>query len=171
MTPPPAAPPVPPQVSPLPFWHPASLLATWFGSGLLPKAPGTWGSLAALPFAIVIAALAGPWGLLAAVLAATVAGLWAADVYAARSGADDPPRVVIDEVAGQWLALVPVALDLRLYAVAFLAFRFFDIVKVWPADWLDRNLKGGWGIMLDDLAAGIYAGALAFGVSILWPEP
>ena len=167
MTQPPVSPPIPP----LPFWHPASLLATWFGSGLLPKAPGTWGSLAALPCAIVIAALAGPWGLLAAVLAVTVAGLWAADVYATRSGADDPPRVVIDEVAGQWLALVPVALDLRLYAVAFLAFRFFDIVKVWPAGWLDRNLKGGWGIMLDDLAAGIYAGALVFGVSLLWPAP
>ena len=119
----------------------------------------------------VLAALAGPWGLLAAVLAVTVAGRWAADVDAARSGADDPGEVVIDEVAGQWLALVPVALDLRLYAVAFLAFRFFDIVKVWPAGWLDRNLKGGWGIMLDDLAAGIYAGALAFGVSLLWPEP
>ncbi len=156
---------------PLSFWHPASLLATWFGSGLLPKAPGTWGSLAALPFAVVIAALAGPWGLLAAVLAVTVAGLWAAGVYAGRRGVDDPSEVVIDEVAGQWLALVPVALDLRLYAVAFLAFRFFDIVKVWPAGWLDRNLKGGWGIMLDDLAAGIYAGALAFGVWLLWPEP
>ena len=154
-------------VQPLPFWHPASLLATWFGSGLLPKAPGTWGSLAALPFAIVIAALAGPWGLLAAVLAVTVAGLWAADVYAARSADNDPGEVVIDEVAGQWLALVPAALDPRLYAVAFLAFRFFDIVKVWPANWLDRNLKGGWGIMLDDLAAGVYAGALTYGVSHL----
>ncbi len=107
MTQPPVSPPVPP----LPFWHPASLLATWFGSGLLPKAPGTWGSLASLPCAIVIAALAGPWGLLAAVLAVTVAGLWAADVYAARSGESDPGEVVIDEVAGQWLALVPAALD------------------------------------------------------------
>ncbi len=163
MTQPPVSPPVPP----LPFWHPASLLATWFGSGLLPKAPGTWGSLAALPCAIVIAALAGPWGLLAAVLAVTAAGLWAADIYAARSGADDPGEVVIDEVAGQWLALVPAALDPWLYAVAFLAFRFFDIVKVWPANWLDRNIKGAWGIMLDDLAAGVYAGALTYGVSYL----
>lgn len=156
-----------PPVPPLPFWHPASLLATWFGSGLLPKAPGTWGSLAALPFAFAIASLAGAWGLLAAVLAVTAVGLWAADVYAARSGESDPGKVVIDEVAGQWLALVPAALDLRLYAVAFLAFRFFDIVKVWPASWLDRNLKGGRGIMLDDLAAGVYAGALTYGVSYL----
>ncbi len=154
---------------PLNFWHPISLLATWFGSGLLPKAPGTWGSLAALPFAFLIAALAGTWGLLAAAILATLVGVWAAGVYAARSGQEDPQAVVIDEVAGQWLALVPVAHDLRLYAVAFLAFRFFDIVKVWPARRIDRELKGGWGIMLDDVVAGLYAAALSTGVAQVWP--
>jgi phosphatidylglycerophosphatase A len=157
--------------SPLSFWHPASLLATWFGSGLLPKVPGTWGSLAALPFAVLIVALAGTWGLLAAAVVATLVGVWAAGVYAARSGQHDPQRVVIDEVAGQWLALVPVAHDLRLYAVAFLAFRFFDIVKVWPAGRIDRELKGGWGIMLDDIVAGLYAAALSYGVALAWPAP
>jgi phosphatidylglycerophosphatase A len=158
------------STAPLPFWHPASVLATWFGCGLLPKAPGTWGSLAALPLAFVLAELAGPRGLLIGALLVLIVGLWAADVYAAHSGSGDPGEVVIDEVAGQWLALVPAALDPRLYAVAFLAFRFFDIVKVWPANWLDRNLKGGWGIMLDDVAAGLYAGAVTFGVSLLFPE-
>ncbi len=158
------------STAPLPFWHPASVLATWFGSGLLPKAPGTWGSLAALPLAFVLADLAGPWGLLIGVLLVLIVGLWAADVYAAHSGSGDPGEVVSDEVAGQWLALVPAALDPRLYAVAFLAFRFVDIVKVWPAIWLDRNLKGGWGIMLDDVVAGLYAGAVTFGVSRLLPE-
>ncbi len=164
-------PPSPAPSLPLPFWHPASLLATWFGAGLLPKAPGTWGSLAALPFAMAIATLAGPWGLLTAVFAVTALGVWAAAIYAARVGTGDPGEVVIDEVAGQWLALVPVALDPRLYVVAFLAFRVFDIIKVWPANWLDRNVRGGWGIMLDDLAAGVYAGALAFGASLLLPDP
>ncbi len=159
----------PPPVSSLAFWHPASLLATWFGSGLLPKAPGTWGSLAALPFAYAIATLAGPWGLLAAAGMITLVGLWAASVYAAHSEQEDPRQVVIDEVAGQWLALVPAALDLRLYVVAFLAFRFFDIVKVWPARLIDRKLKGGWGIMLDDLVAGAYAAALTYGVALLVP--
>ncbi len=163
--------PRPPAPGPLNFWHPASLLATWFGCGLLPKAPGTWGSLAALPVAFVIAALAGSWGLLAAAILATFVGVWAAGVYAARSGQADPQRVVIDEVAGQWLALVPVAQDLRLYAVAFLAFRFFDIVKVWPAGRIDRELKGGWGIMLDDVVAGLYAAALTYGIALLWPLP
>ena len=159
--------------APLPLspWHPIALLATWFGSGLLPKAPGTWGSLAALPFAIVIVAFGGTWGLLAATVVATLVGVWAAGVYAARSGRQDPQAVVIDEVAGQWLALVPVADDLRLYAVAFLAFRFFDIVKVWPAGRIDRELKGGWGIMLDDIVAGLYAAALTYGVALAWPAP
>ncbi len=155
--------------SPLSPWHPISLFVTWFGSGLLPKAPGTWGSLAALPFAAVIVALAGTWGLLAAAILVTLLGVWAAGIYAARSGQEDPQRVVIDEVAGQWLALVPVAHDLRLYIVAFLAFRFFDIVKVWPARQIDRELKGGWGIMLDDVVAGLYAAALSYGVALVWP--
>ncbi len=157
--------------SPLSPWHPISLLATWFGAGLLPKAPGTWGSLAALPLAFVIAAGAGTWGLLAAAAVATLVGVWAAGVYAARRGQADPQTVVIDEVAGQWLALVPVAQDLRLYAVAFLAFRFFDIVKVWPAGRIDRELKGGWGIMLDDVVAGLYAAAVTYGVAQIWPAP
>ncbi len=162
-----------PPMGPLSPWHPISLLATWFGAGLLPKAPGTWGSLAALPFAFVIAAGAGTWGLLAAAAVATLVGVWAAGVYAARSGQADPQAVVIDEVAGQWLALAPAAhsQDLRLYAVAFLAFRFFDIVKVWPAGRIDRELKGGWGIMLDDIVAGLYAAALTYGVALAWPVP
>ena len=158
------------MTAPLRFWHPASLLATWFGSGLLPKAPGTWGSLAALPFAVIIAALAGSWGLLAAAALLTVIGVWAAGIYARHSDQEDPQRIVIDEVAGQWLALAPVALDLRLYAVAFLAFRLFDIVKVWPARLIDRRLKGGWGIMLDDTVAGLYAAALVYAVSMALPE-
>ena len=147
---------------PLPFWHPASLIATWFGSGLLPRIPGTWGSLAALPFAALIAGFGGPWALLAAALAAFLLGLWAGPRYAESVGADDPGAVVIDEVAGMWLAIVPVALDLPAYAIAFLFFRVFDIVKVWPANVLQARLKGGLGIMADDIAAGIYAGALAW---------
>jgi phosphatidylglycerophosphatase A len=151
----------------LPFWHPVSLIATWFGSGLLPKAPGTWGSLAALPFAIVIAALGGPWLLLAAAVCVFGLGVWAGDAYARNMGAEDPGVVVIDEVAGMWLALVPVALDLPSYAFAFLFFRFFDIVKIWPANLAQRRLKGGWGIMTDDIIAGVYAAAATYAVHTL----
>lgn len=152
---------------PLSFWHPASLIATWFGSGLLPKAPGTWGSLAALPFAALIAALGGPWALLAASLLAFAVGLWAAERYARSLGREDPGAVVIDEVAGMWLALVPLALDLPSYAIAFLFFRVFDIVKLWPANMVERRLKGGLGIMADDMVAGAYAAAASLALAAL----
>ncbi|MFQ6018552.1 MAG: phosphatidylglycerophosphatase A, partial [Kiloniellaceae bacterium] len=146
-------------VRPLPFWHPARLLATWFGSGLLPGAPGTWGSLAALPFAALISWLGGPWALLAAVLMVFVLGLWASGRFTEGEDTEDPGEVVIDEVAGQWLAVLPVPLDPGLYLVAFLAFRLFDIAKVWPANLAQRRLAGAWGIMADDIVAGLYAGA------------
>ncbi len=149
----------------LPLLHPATLIATWFGSGLASFAPGTWGSLAALPCAAGLVWLGGPWALLAATATVFAAGLWAGARYAQASDEGDPGAVVVDEVAGQWLALFPVALDLRLYPVAFLAFRFFDIAKVWPASWMDRRLKGGLGIMADDVVAGVYAGALSLGVA------
>jgi len=68
-------------------------------------------------------------------------------------------------VAGQWLALIPCGLDPLLFAASFVAFRFFDIAKVWPANWLDRNLKGSFGIMADDIAAGLYAGLLCYGLT------
>lgn len=139
------------------FWHPASLIATWFGSGLLPRIPGTWGTLAALPFAILIVSLGGRWALLGAAAAAFLAGIWASGRYAESLGQADPGKVVIDEVAGMWLTLVPFALDLRAYAIAFLFFRLFDILKPWPVSLLDRRIKGGLGIMLDDLAAAAYA--------------
>jgi len=155
------------SVRPLPFFHPACLFATWFGSGLLPRAPGTWGSLAALPCAALIAWAGGPWGLLLAALLLFLPGVWAARFYAAHSGMEDPGAVVVDEVVGQWLAVVPVAFDLPMYAVAFLAFRFFDIVKVWPANWVDRRLPGGWGIMTDDVVAGVYAAAVTYGVTFV----
>ena len=152
----------------LPFLHPASLIATWFGSGLLPIAPGTWGSAAALPFAAAIVwasgPAAGPWVLLAASLLAFLVGLWASARYAEACGKDDPGPVVIDEVAGQWLTLVPTGLDPLLYLVGFFAFRVFDVLKPWPANWMDRALKGGLGIMLDDMVAGLYAALVCFGV-------
>lgn len=141
----------------LPFFHPASLIATWFGSGLLAKAPGTWGSLAALPFGAAIAYFAGAYGLLAASLIAFAVGVWASERYAVSLGIKDPGVVVIDEVAGQWLALVPVCLDPMGFFAAFVLFRLFDILKTWPANLLERSLPGGWGIMTDDMVAGLYA--------------
>lgn len=146
--------------APLSFWHPASLLATWFGCGLLPRVPGTWGALAALPFAYAIASVTGAVGLMVAAAVFTAVGVWAGDAYARGLSIKDPNTVVIDEVVGQWIALIPVALEPTAYPIAFLFFRVFDIVKVWPANVFETRLKGGWGIMADDVMAGLYAAAV-----------
>ena len=140
--------------------HPAWWLATWFGSGRLPRVPGTWGSLAALPFAALIHWAGGAWALAAGAAVAFVVGIWAGGRYAAAAGEPDPSPVVIDEVAGQWLALVPMPLDPVHYAAGFVAFRLFDVWKPWPLRRLER-LPGGLGIMADDIGAGLYAAALA----------
>jgi phosphatidylglycerophosphatase A len=138
-------------------WHPASLLATWFGAGLLPWAPGTWGSLAALPFAWAIAAVFGAGGLLAAAALIFLLGWWAAARIGRASRIKDHGAIVIDEVAGQWLTLVVAPLDPIAYLLGFLLFRLFDIAKPWPASWADRKLPGGFGVMADDVIAGLYA--------------
>lgn len=145
----------------LPLRHPAMLLATWFGSGLLPKAPGTWGSLAALPFAWAIAQCFGSLALVPAALAVFLLGCWASDRVVRTSGIKDPGHIVIDEVAGQWLTLAAAPPGLLAWGFGFLLFRLADIVKPWPANWADRSVRGGLGVMLDDVLAAIYAaGAL-----------
>lgn len=136
-------------------------LATGGGAGNLPFAPGTWGSLVALPCAIVLVILGGQWLLALGVLAAFVVGVWAGGVYANASADKDPAAVVIDEIAGQWLAILPIALDWHYYIVAFVLFRFADITKPWPCRQAERA-PDGLGIMLDDIIAGVYAGILTW---------
>jgi phosphatidylglycerophosphatase A len=148
----------------LPFWHPAVMLATWFGLGLLPVAPGSWASLAALPFAWAIRSLFGFAGLAAASAVAFLVGWWASGIVARASTVKDPGAVVIDEIAGQWLVLLAAPLDPLAYALAFLLFRVFDTWKPWPARWADRHVKGGLGIVLDDLLAAIYAVIVLLGL-------
>jgi phosphatidylglycerophosphatase A len=137
--------------------HPASIIATWFGAGLLPFMPGTWGSLAALPFAWIIAWLFGARALLLAAAVLFVIGWWAAAQVTRASGVEDAGSIVVDEVAGQWLALVVTPPDLIAYALGFVLFRLFDIAKPWPARWADETLGGGFGVMADDVVAGFYA--------------
>jgi len=138
-------------------FHPASLIATWFGAGRLPFMPGTWGSLAALPFAWIIAWLFGARALLVAATLIFLVGWWAAAVVSRASGVADAGAIVVDEVAGQWLTLVVTPPDLLAYAAGFVLFRIFDIVKPWPARWEDEHLGGGFGVMADDIVAGFYA--------------
>ena len=155
----------------LPFAHPASLIATGFGVGHIPIASGSWASLATLPVGWIIAEKFGSLWLALAAVAALLAGLWASALYCRASREKDPSRVVIDEIAGQWLALVPIATpDPVSYAIAFFVFRLFDIVKPWPANWCDRSLSGAPGVMLDDIVAGFYAAAVMYGLLLLNAE-
>jgi phosphatidylglycerophosphatase A len=141
----------------LPFRHPAVLLASWFGIGLLPVAPGSWASLAALPVAWGIRSLFGLAGLAAAAAVAFFIGWWAAGIVAKASAVHDPGAVVIDEVAGQWAVLLASPREPLVYALAFVLFRVFDIWKPWAVGWADRHVTGGLGIVLDDLLAAVYA--------------
>jgi phosphatidylglycerophosphatase A len=142
----------------------AWITGTFFGAGTLKPGPGTWGSLAATLIWILFfgqhrlllsAAISPLWPSLLLALIATAIGIPAATIIARESGRKDPQNVVIDEAAGQWLTLAAAAPDWK-HALAGLAlFRLFDITKPWPARQLE-HLPEGWGIMLDDLAAGVY---------------
>ena len=152
-----------------------TVVATWFGVGLLPMAPGTWGSLAAIPVAHLVAMIGGVPGLVGFAVAVTLIGVHAAGETARLRGIGDPPEVVVDEVAGQSIALLPVyvivppeATLVRMGAVigAFALFRALDVWKPGPIGALER-LPGGWGVVLDDVLAGAIAGALAGAVLLL----
>jgi len=141
-------------------------VATFFGAGLGKPGPGTWGSVAAfLLWAMVAIGLhASPQALLillfGGIVVSIALGVPAATVAARESGRHDPGFVVIDEVAGQWIALLFSPADWRHGVIALILFRLFDITKPFPARQLE-NLPEGWGIVFDDVAAGLYALAVA----------
>jgi phosphatidylglycerophosphatase A len=141
-------------------FHPAFLVATWFGAGYAPKAPGTFGSAAALPFAWLIAWRFGSWALVPAAGLLFVIGWAASNRVVAASRSSDPQIIVVDEVVGQWLTLAVTPPGLLAYAIGFLLFRTADILKPFPAGWADRKLGGGLGVMLDDALAALYSAAL-----------
>jgi phosphatidylglycerophosphatase A len=138
----------------------AKLLATWFGCGLAPKAPGTVGSIGALPLNMVLRRI-NPVAHGALVLGITAVGIWCADEMADELGVEDPQIVVIDEVAGALIAMGMVrrrSLSTQLLALAL--FRVFDITKPGPVGAAERARPPGLGIMLDDVVAGLMAGFL-----------
>ncbi len=145
-------------------WHPAHILATWFGAGLIPKAPGTAGSLAALPFAYVISQYLGIIGLGVAFAIVVAVGIWAAHIFSERTASEDAGPIVIDEVAGQWLTLLLVPADILFYAIGFVLFRIADIFKPWPISWVEHRVKGGLGVMLDDILAGGLAAIILWSI-------
>ncbi|HEY0232536.1 MAG TPA: phosphatidylglycerophosphatase A [Dokdonella sp.] len=139
----------------------AGWIASGFGAGLSPYAPGTVGSAVALIPWIALRELPLPFYVCALVLAFAL-GVWASNRVVATLRIDDPGVIVWDEFVGQWIACLPlllVARDARWIALAFVLFRLFDIGKPWPVAWADRRLKGGFGVMFDDVLAGLYAAA------------
>lgn len=145
----------------------SGVLSTWFGSGLAPKAPGTFGSIAALPFAVPIVLYTGWLGILFAGLLIGAVGVPIVNKYLKEfDRADDPSEVVIDEVSGMWIALAAVPFTWWGWLLAFVLFRLFDITKPWPVSWADEKLDGGLGVMLDDVFAGFMAIIVA--VVIQW---
>jgi phosphatidylglycerophosphatase A len=137
--------------------HPAHFIALGFGAGLAPFAPGTFGTLVAIPIAFGLRAVTGDLGFALAVAALFAAGVWASSVTALDLGTPDHGSIVIDEVAAFLLVLFFTGLEPVRTVVAFVLFRFFDIVKLPPAREIDRHWHGGLGVMLDDIVAAGYA--------------
>jgi phosphatidylglycerophosphatase A len=138
------------------FTHPVHFLAYGFGAGLSPKAPGTMGTVVVIPiYLLLMYAGAGVYyGFLAAAL---VAGVYICGYTAKRIGVDDPKGVVWDEIVGYLITMLGLPLGVVWVISGFLLFRLFDIWKPWPIRWIDRNVKGGLGIMLDDVVAAVFA--------------
>ena len=173
-------PPCPPTASvweKLIYW-----LGIGLGSGLPKRAAGTWGTVGGLVVAIPMLAL-GFWGFLAVTLVGALVGSYICGKTSDLMGVHDDPHIVWDEWVGMWVSLLPIlwlhfyddALLqghqlslLLLYFAAFVAFRFFDILKPFPIKWVDKNVSGGFGILIDDILAGLMAGiVLIVFVSVL----
>jgi phosphatidylglycerophosphatase A len=146
----------------------AMMLATGFGSGYGPIAPGTWGSIPGVALAFGLDRLGGPWAGLAGVLVFAVAGVWAADRAERLLGQKDPGPVVVDEIAGQMLTLLFLPTTARVLLAGFFLFRVLDVLKPWPARRLE-DLPGGSGIMADDLMVGLYANLILHGFALWQP--
>lgn len=144
------------SVKPTPFKSPTQFLAFGFGSGLAPKAPGTFGTLAAVPLYWLLAQL-DLVNYSIAVLAAFFAGVWLCDQASKQLQVHDHPGIVWDEFVGYWIAMWALPADWVWIVAGFVAFRIFDIAKPWPIGWLDKKVDGGLGIMIDDVVAGILA--------------
>jgi len=130
-------------------------LVCGLGSGFAPKAPGTMGSAVAVLFWWLFIAPLDLIGQLLAVLVLTVLGTWLTGRVRARYAVNDPGAIVIDEFAGQWICLLAAPLNLWVALAGFGLFRLFDIWKPWPVGYLERNVRGAFGVMVDDIAAGL----------------
>lgn len=142
------------------------ILATWFGSGLSPKAPGTVGSFCSLPL-VLFGIYGGLNTFLGVVLVLFFIGLWATNIVLKTQQEHDPGFIVIDETVGQsltFLLALPLGFGIWGILLGFLLFRFFDIVKLWPASFFDGRVRNAFGVMMDDVIAGLYAAVVLYGI-------
>ena len=147
------------KLSPRLLTHPVDFLALGFGSGLVPKGPGTAGTVVAIPVYLLLAPLA--LNIYIALVAALfVVGIPICAHTARRMGVHDHPAIVWDEIVGYLVTMMFAPTGWLWVVVGFVLFRLFDIAKPWPIRLLDRNVGGGFGIMVDDLLAGIFAAAV-----------
>ncbi|ANG61373.1 phosphatidylglycerophosphatase [Marinobacterium aestuarii] len=136
--------------------NPVHFLAFGFGSGLAPRAPGTFGTLAAIPLYLLMTLLP-LWGYLLVLVVAAGLGIYLCGRTARDMGVHDHPGIVWDEFVGFWITMLFVPVNWVWILVGFALFRLFDIWKPWPIRMVDQKVEGGFGIMLDDVLAGIYA--------------
>lgn len=154
------------KISPRRLKDPVILLALGFGSGLAPKAPGTVGTLVALPLYYWMLPLStSAYLLLTAVLFIVGVGLCA--IAARKLGVHDHPAIVFDEIVGFLITMTAVPFSWPMLVAGFVLFRFFDALKPWPISWFDKNVHGGFGIMFDDVLAGI-ASAAVLHIYVFW---
>jgi phosphatidylglycerophosphatase A len=144
------------KIDPALLRNPRHLLALGFGSGLAPYAPGTCGTLLAIPAYLLLVQLPLPWYLLA-VLCAFGIGIYLCGYTSAALGVHDHAAIVWDEFVGFWITMIAVPASWQWILAGFVLFRLFDIVKPWPVKIADAKMKGGFGIMFDDVLAAIYA--------------
>lgn len=144
----------------------ANFIATYCYLGLSPKAPGTVGSLGTIPLAFVLCYYTGIYGIIVCAIISFVLGVLSIDALTKDEEEKDPGKVVIDEVAGQLLTFIFVADrlyhnvdDWWIYLIGFITFRFFDICKLGPVKWFDKNVKNAYGVMMDDVCAGLIGGS------------
>ena len=136
---------------------PVLCLAFGFGSGLAKKAPGTFGTLAAIPIYLVLVQ-ANSWMYSIVTVLSSVIGIWICGIAADKLGEHDFGGIVWDEIAGFLITMWFVAFSWQNLIAGFVLFRIFDIFKPWPIKWIDQKISGGFGIMLDDVIAGLMAG-------------
>ncbi len=147
------------------FSPPGNFLAFGFGSGLIPFAPGTWGSLTAIPM-IILSAQGGLFVMSGVTLIACIWGVKLCGDAANSLGVHDHPAIVWDEIAGMMITMFLVPITWQTLTVGFILFRVLDIWKPFSIGWIDKNVHGGFGIMLDDIAAGAVAGVV---LAIIYP--